>query len=97
MPVYKVWDELNAEEADARTIATACGPARAAVIYAEGDQDGHADGLYIGECDGGRNAQPISVRAPDGSLHRFKVYGVFSVDYYADEVQQPQDKAASGG
>lgn len=88
MTIYKVWDELNAEEADARTIEAST-PTAAAIAYADRDSDGHADGLYLDAASGESNPQPLSVRSPDGSLDRFTVYGMLSVDYRAQKVKEP--------
>lgn len=75
IPYYRVWDELNAEEDSARTIAA--DDARAAAIeYAKRDRDGMCDGLYTSNGEALRalrDGQPISVRAADGVLMRFLV------------------------
>ena len=75
--IYRVWDELNADESDAKEFCVE-EPYDAAIAYAKQDAAGLHDGLYLG--DHGRELQnveaeghPISVRTPDGELYRFTV------------------------
>ena len=76
MAEFRVWDEFNANEDEAKTVLAASAYG-AAIQFAERDIDGLHDGLYQ---DSGRElhslerqGQPISVRDSDGALHRFKV------------------------
>jgi hypothetical protein len=77
METYKVWDELNSEEQFARNIS-ADDEYEAAILYAEEDSDGNADGIYTDETRWAlsnllRDGHPICVRTPDGGLHKFHV------------------------
>jgi len=87
--IFRVWDEFNADEDSAWNIE-ASDPCSAAIEYAERDSDGLCDGLYLGEngreLDGLDKGQPISVRDPDGVLHRFKV-GITSFDPVYDAME----------
>jgi hypothetical protein len=89
--IFQVWDELNAEESCAHEIE-ADDAEEAAIRYAEEDVDGGIDGIYMHE--GGPkpslrdHGQPISVRAPNGVLSRFKV-GVMEFEpiFGAEEIR----------
>lgn len=95
---YKVWDELNSEEQFAQEIE-AFDASDAAEEYAEQDMDGNCDGIYTETDRDGRrdvmmgvakNGHPILVRAPDGTLRRFRVGIVeYLPVYMAEEVEQP--------
>lgn len=63
---YLVWDALNGDEEDARAVMAYCAQ-EAAVLFADLDSDGKADGLYFG-C-----PHPISVKLPGGPTLRFDV------------------------
>lgn len=73
--IYRVWDELNADESEAKEFCES-EPVDAALAYAKADADGLCDGLYVKdgrELHNLNDGQPISVRAPDGTLYRFMV------------------------
>ena len=89
--IFMVWDELNADESEAKEFCEN-DPYDAAIAFAKADDDGLCDGLYLG--DHGRelqnlaNGQPISVRATNGTLHRFMVGVVeFTPRWDAQEVK----------
>lgn len=77
MQSYRVWDELNQTEEDARAV-DAFTPSGAAEAFAEADEDGICDGAYLLR---GRpspslatHGQPVSVRnVATGELRRFRV------------------------
>ena len=87
--IYMVWDAFNADESEAKPF-TENDPYDAAVAYATADSNGLMDNLYTKETgrelDGLDDGQPISVRAPDGTLYRFKV-GVISFDPVFDAME----------
>jgi hypothetical protein len=74
---FRVWDELNGSEAEAKPICGVIYSRDAALVFARRDSDGIIDGVYT------RNGLPMSrmkvdghvlcVRCPDGSLKRFGV------------------------
>jgi len=73
--IYRVWDELNADESDAKEFCES-EPYDAAIAYAKQDTEGLREELYC--ADHGREiatgqGQPISVRAASGELYRFRV------------------------
>lgn len=75
MTIYRVWDEYNADESGAKEYCEN-NPYDAAIAFAKADKDGLTDGLYLlngRELSNLTDGQPISVRAPDGTLHQFKV------------------------
>ncbi len=67
MSVYYVWDELNGERDEAKSIE-ATNPMRAALTYAENDCDGWTDGLYRESC-----SQPIVVENEGGHRQTYAV------------------------
>lgn len=89
--IYMVWDELNTDESEAKEF-TENDPYDAALAYAQQDDARSSDGLYTKEngreLDGLDDGQPISVRAPDGTLHRYKV-GIISFDPVFDAAEVP--------
>lgn len=96
LPRFRVWDELNADEEDAKQIE-ALGPREAALLYAERDSSGLCDGLYT---DDGGNAlgcpsrgQPISVRDSAGAVHRFRV-GIVEFEPRFSAVDAPSEGGA---
>jgi hypothetical protein len=74
---FKVWDALNASEDSAWDIS-AGDPHEAAEVYAEQDVDGNIDGIYV-------HGQPVMVREPDGTLHKFMVTVEYDPVYHAEK------------
>lgn len=75
--IYRVWDELNADESDAKEFCES-EPYDAAIAYAKQDTEGRREELYTGHHGAEVNlsagqGQPISVRAASGELYRFRV------------------------
>jgi hypothetical protein len=63
--IFRVWDEINSEESEARVIEAST-PEEAARRYADEDVDGWTDGLYHD------HSHPIVVTS-DGGLERWRV------------------------
>ena len=86
MTWWLVWDEINAEKEDARSIQARL-PLQAAVAYAEQDSDGYTDGLYH-EC-----PQPIVVEDRIvGTRYRFDVSAEMEPRFVAVQLSpKPQE------
>lgn len=96
MRKYKVWDELNSDEEEAKTVVYENyepwedGPKQAAIDYAGKDVDGLHDGCYT---ENGRElshlgaGHPISVRdLSNGLLYRYTVGIVEFIPRYAAQL-----------
>jgi hypothetical protein len=84
MPKYEVWDTINGDETDASTYH-ALDVFEAAKMYAQDDHDGWIDGLY----DSARTAQPIAVRAEDGTTFIVRVWAELEPVWYAQLESAP--------
>jgi hypothetical protein len=78
---YKVWDTINSSEESAVEVE-ALSPDEAAETYADEDVDGGIDGIYSVQ-----QGHPLSVRGPDGVLHRYMVTVDYFPQFYVNEVK----------